>query len=113
MSPRSDAVLTPNLSVGNPNLLPAASILPEEPAVDLIESVYPEKLPFPAPAESTRHVRVIYTEGPDRFVSFTPDLYTEQDDYRTHRCVDLGRVYVDGIEQNIWRANEQLAQKLE
>jgi hypothetical protein len=83
-----------------------------EPAIDLIEEVTARELPFTAP-EATTHVRVTYTEGPDRYVSFSPRTYTEQDDYREFLCVELGRVFVDGVETPVWQDHEQLAEAIE
>src|SRR5689334_10303835 len=73
--------------------------VPESPAptVDLIEEVSRKENPFHVP-EATTHVRVTYTSGPDRYVSFSPRTFTEQDDYREYLVAELGRVYVDGKE---------------
>jgi hypothetical protein len=88
------------------------SIYVPEPAIDLIEEVTARELPFPAP-DATTHVRVTYSGGPDRFVSFSPRTFTEQDDYRQYLVAELGRVYRDGVEVPVWQDDEPLAEALE
>jgi hypothetical protein len=73
------------------------SIYEPVPAIELIAEMTARELPFAAPEAST-HVRVSYSGGPDRYVSFSPRTFEEKDDYRTFLAVELGRVYVDGIE---------------
>jgi hypothetical protein len=114
MSPRSDAVVTVNPLVGNLNLVPVADVLPEtSAAIDLIEEVMARELKLGFIPNCTTHVRVRYTEGPDRYVSFSPKMFTERDDYRDYRVVDLGRVYLDGEEREVWQRDPQLAEALE
>ena|SRR5690349_8350503 len=114
MSPRSDAVVTVNPLVGNLNLVPVADVLPEpSAAIDLIEEVMARELKLGFIPDCTTHVRVRYTEGPDRYVSFSPKMFTERDDYRDYRVVDLGRVYLDGEEREVWQRDPQLAEALE
>jgi hypothetical protein len=83
-----------------------------EPAIDLIEEVTARELPFPAP-DATTHVRVTYSGGPDRFVSFSPRTFTEQDDYREFLCVELGRVYLNGVEVEPGNLADDLDEALE
>jgi hypothetical protein len=83
-----------------------------EPTIELIEEVGPKDLPFDAPEGST-HVRVTYTEGSDRYVSFSPRTYTECDDYREFLVAELGRAFVDGVEVPVWQDDEPLAEALE
>jgi hypothetical protein len=114
MSPRSSAVLSANPSVGKCNLVPVADVLPEpSAAIDLIEEVTARELKLGFIPNCTTHVRLRYTEGPDRYVSFSPKMFTERDDYRDYRVVDLGRVYLDGVEREVWQRDPQLAEALE
>ena len=96
MNFRSESLLTASAAIVNANLQPVATLLPEVPAVDLVEAVNAWETPFTAPAEAHRHVRVTLTDGTERYVSFHPHVYTEQDDYRDYLLVELQHVHVDG-----------------
>src|SRR5689334_22011525 len=114
MSPRSSAVLSANPSVGKCNLVPVAEVLPKpSAAIDLLEELTALALTIGFIPNCTTHVRLRYTEGPDRYVSFSPKTFTERDDYRDYRVVDLGRVYLDGVKVPVWPQDERLAEALE
>jgi hypothetical protein len=113
MKIRSTSVLNSSPAVGKCNLIPVADVLPgPSAAVDLIEEVTARELPFTAP-DATTHARVTYAEGPDRFVSFSPRTFTEQDDCRQFLCVELGRVYLDGAGVEPGSLDDPLAEALE
>jgi hypothetical protein len=91
------------------------SLYQAEPSVtiELIEEVTAKDLPFTAPTDCTTHVRVTYSEGSDRYVSFSPRTYEEKDDYHEYLVAELGRVYLGGVEVPVWQDDEPLAEALE
>jgi hypothetical protein len=106
------SALQAGIHVSDGSLYEAAKPATAEPEIELIEEVGPKDLPFDAPEAST-HVRVTYTEGPDRHVSFSPRTYTECDDYREFLVAELGRVYRDGIEIEPGNLADDLNEALE